>query len=61
MINGRFYLCKMSLDLEHNQLALNAEALAHASNGFSKDYFESRKNTIFVLRLGEKAHTTHSR
>lgn len=56
MISGRFYLGKMSLDLENNQLALNAEALVHASNDYSKDYFESRKNTIFVLRLGEKAH-----
>lgn len=32
MINGKFCLCKMPLDLEDSQLALDCETLAHALN-----------------------------
>ena len=37
MINGKFCLCKMPLDLEDHQMALDGEALIHALNGLDHE------------------------
>ena len=37
MINGKFCLCKMPLDLKDNWLALDGEGLAHAMNNLDHE------------------------